>query len=234
MWYLTNLYLSHQNATSSYQIHSLRNILNCFNVNYKMSIKESISFCLFHCVCVLPSLTITVPHLFLSIGGKTYFIAVGDSPLIYVSSDGGVSWASTAKVQGNLEGVFRRHRYRCYALEYTTLKYCAPSNEVPPTLFFFSFYLSFFISFFISFFLHYLFFFLYFFLYFFSYSISVFIYSFICFFIFLFLSFRFVPGVSFDRAGNAFAVGFGDSGGVYYSSLSSAYTTWTPVSFPGK
>ena len=150
-----------------------------------MSIKESISFCLFHCVCVLPSLTITVPHLFLSIGGKTYFIAVGDSPLIYVSSDGGVSWASTAKVQGNLEGVIRRHRYRCYALEYTTLKYCAPSNEVPPTLFFFSFFLSFFLSSFLSFYII-------FFSFFISFFIS-FLIPFLCLFIhsFAFLFFYF-------------------------------------------
>jgi hypothetical protein len=101
-------------------------------------------------------LTITISHPFLSIGAKTYFIAVGDSALIYVSSDGGVSWASTAKVQGNLEGVIRRHGY--YALEYTTLKYCAPSNDVPPSLsFFLSFslcylsMLSFFLSFYVIF-----------------------------------------------------------------------------------
>lgn len=196
-----------------------------------MSIKQSISFCLFHCVCVLQSLTITVPHLFLSIGGKTYFIAVGDSPLIYVSSDGGVSWASTAKVQGNLEGVIRRHRHRYYALEYTTLKYFAPSNDVPPShSFFLSFFLddlSFIFSFLLTFFLL-------------SFLIPFLclIYSFTSLFYYFCLSvlcsYFCSIGVSFDRAGNAFAVGFGDSGGVYYSSLSSGYATWTPVSFPGK
>jgi hypothetical protein len=130
-------------------------------------------------------LTITISHPFLSIGAKTYFIAVGDSALIYVSSDGGVSWASTAKVQGNLEGVIRRHGY--YALEYTTLKYCAPSNDVPPSL---SFFLSFFLSM-LSFLLTFL-------PSFFSYSISVFN-LFIYFFIFLFLSFRFVLLLLFYR-----------------------------------
>lgn len=68
-------------------------------------------------------LAITISHSFLYTGDITYFIAVGDSALIYVSSDEGVSWTAPAKVQGNPEGVIRRHRY--YALEYTTLKHCA-------------------------------------------------------------------------------------------------------------
>ena len=46
-------------------------------------------------------------------------------------------------------------------------------------------------------------------------------------------------GVAIDRSGNAFAVGSGNIGNVarnstvFYSPLSSAYATWSPISPPG-
>jgi hypothetical protein len=47
-------------------------------------------------------LTIFISHSFLSVGGKTYFTAVGLEGPIYVSSDEGVRWTSPATAQGTL------------------------------------------------------------------------------------------------------------------------------------
>jgi hypothetical protein len=63
------------------------------------------------------------------------------------------------------------------------------------------------------------------------FSISLYLY----FYLFDPYSYFCYAAVAIDRAGNAFTVGYdGSSSSVYYSSLSSAYATWTSVSVPGK
>ena len=45
----------------------------------------------------------------ISVAGKVFFIAVGSTGLIYLSSDGGVNWASAATDKGSLTGTIQAH-----------------------------------------------------------------------------------------------------------------------------
>ena len=50
------------------------------------------------------------------LGGRVYFLAVGNTGLIYLSINGGVNWASPRTVKGSLTGTMYMHHF-------TTLHY---------------------------------------------------------------------------------------------------------------
>ena len=57
------------------------------------------------------------------LGGRVYFLAVGNTGLIYLSSNGGVSWASPRTVKGSLTGTMKMHHFttlHCTTLHHTT------------------------------------------------------------------------------------------------------------------
>lgn len=45
----------------------------------------------------------------ISAAGKTFFIAVANTGLIYLSSDGGAKWAAAKTVRGSLTGAIQAH-----------------------------------------------------------------------------------------------------------------------------
>ena len=60
----------------------------------------------------------------LCLGNSIYYMAVGNTGLIYLSSDGGVKWASPTTVKGSLTGVITTPNTLHYtSLHHTTLHY---------------------------------------------------------------------------------------------------------------